>query len=163
MPQRGRFWALQEIWKRRNKDSKPSLPLGRTQQNGKERPPLCGRRTQPLSLTALKNVSHWAGAEPLPLPCCTPFTGAWDPRAPALTALFLCLVVKEIQERKEFLDAMEALGQGKKYQGIILTEISQVGGHQGSREGAAQSVESGVSRNPGRWCRGSWELSRSSS
>jgi hypothetical protein len=36
-------------------------------------------------------------------------------------------VVKEIQERKEFLAAMEALGQGKQYQGIILTEISQVG------------------------------------
>ncbi|KAG3290965.1 UPF0193 protein EVG1 [Ictidomys tridecemlineatus] len=34
-------------------------------------------------------------------------------------------LVKEIQERKEFLDAMEALGQGKKYQGIILAEISQ--------------------------------------
>uniref|UniRef100_A0A8D2CW29 Chromosome 22 open reading frame 23 n=1 Tax=Sciurus vulgaris TaxID=55149 RepID=A0A8D2CW29_SCIVU len=34
-------------------------------------------------------------------------------------------LVKEIQERKEFLDAMEALGQGKKYQGIVLTEISQ--------------------------------------
>ncbi|XP_047407588.1 UPF0193 protein EVG1 isoform X2 [Sciurus carolinensis] len=47
------------------------------------------------------------------------------PRTPALTALSLCLVVKEIQERKEFLDAMEALGQGKKYQGIVLTEISQ--------------------------------------
>uniref|UniRef100_A0A8C5ZQK8 Chromosome 22 open reading frame 23 n=1 Tax=Marmota marmota marmota TaxID=9994 RepID=A0A8C5ZQK8_MARMA len=34
-------------------------------------------------------------------------------------------LVKEVQERKEFLDAMEALGQGKKYQGIILAEISQ--------------------------------------
>ncbi|XP_020029131.1 UPF0193 protein EVG1 isoform X2 [Castor canadensis] len=34
-------------------------------------------------------------------------------------------LVKEIQERKEFLAAMEALGQGKQYQGIILTEISQ--------------------------------------
>lgn len=59
MPQLGHFWVLQEIWKRKNKDSKLSLPLGRTQQNGKERQPLCGRRTQLLSPTALKNVSHW--------------------------------------------------------------------------------------------------------
>lgn len=35
-------------------------------------------------------------------------------------------VVNEVQERKEFLAEMEALGQGKKYQRIILTEISQV-------------------------------------
>ncbi|XP_051480388.1 UPF0193 protein EVG1 [Apus apus] len=34
-------------------------------------------------------------------------------------------LVNEIQERKEFLAEMEALGQGKKYQSIILTEISQ--------------------------------------
>ncbi|KAL1767367.1 hypothetical protein HispidOSU_014692 [Sigmodon hispidus] len=34
-------------------------------------------------------------------------------------------LVKEIQDRKEFLAAMEALGQGKKYRGIILAEISQ--------------------------------------
>uniref|UniRef100_A0A8C6R4X4 RIKEN cDNA 1700088E04 gene n=1 Tax=Nannospalax galili TaxID=1026970 RepID=A0A8C6R4X4_NANGA len=34
-------------------------------------------------------------------------------------------LVKEIQERKEFLSAMEALGQGKQYRGIILAEISQ--------------------------------------
>ncbi|XP_010611502.1 UPF0193 protein EVG1 isoform X2 [Fukomys damarensis] len=34
-------------------------------------------------------------------------------------------LVREIQERKEFLAAMEALGQGRQYQGIILTEISQ--------------------------------------
>ncbi|XP_010958625.1 UPF0193 protein EVG1 isoform X2 [Camelus dromedarius] len=34
-------------------------------------------------------------------------------------------LVKEIQERKEFLADMEALGQGRRYQGIILTEISQ--------------------------------------
>ncbi|KAF4799092.1 hypothetical protein TURU_057661 [Turdus rufiventris] len=34
-------------------------------------------------------------------------------------------LVNEIQERREFLAEMEALGQGKKYQGIILTEISQ--------------------------------------
>lgn len=39
----------------------------------------------------------------------------------------LCAVVKEIQDRKEFLAAMEALGQGKQYRGIILAEISQVG------------------------------------
>ncbi|XP_011819637.1 PREDICTED: UPF0193 protein EVG1 isoform X3 [Colobus angolensis palliatus] len=36
-------------------------------------------------------------------------------------------LVKEIQERKEFLTDMEALGQGKQYRGIILAEISQVG------------------------------------
>lgn len=35
-------------------------------------------------------------------------------------------VVTEIQERKEFLAEMEALGQSKQYRGIILTEISQV-------------------------------------
>ncbi|XP_075283821.1 UPF0193 protein EVG1 isoform X2 [Opisthocomus hoazin] len=34
-------------------------------------------------------------------------------------------LVNEIQERREFLAEMEALGQGKKYQSIILTEISQ--------------------------------------
>lgn len=35
-------------------------------------------------------------------------------------------VVNEVQERKEFLAEMEALGQGKKYRRIVLTEISQV-------------------------------------
>lgn len=49
-----------------------------------------------------------------PLPC-------------ALMAPLLCAVVKEIQDRKEFLAAMEALGQSKQYRGIILAEISQVG------------------------------------
>ncbi|NXE13493.1 EVG1 protein, partial [Lophotis ruficrista] len=34
-------------------------------------------------------------------------------------------LLNEIQERKEFLAEMEALGQGKKYQRIVLTEISQ--------------------------------------
>ncbi|XP_017364448.1 UPF0193 protein EVG1 isoform X1 [Cebus imitator] len=34
-------------------------------------------------------------------------------------------LVKDIQERKEFLADMEALGQGKQYRGIILSEISQ--------------------------------------
>lgn len=34
-------------------------------------------------------------------------------------------LVKEIQDRKEFLAAMETLGQGKQYRGIILAEISQ--------------------------------------
>ncbi|XP_069855588.1 UPF0193 protein EVG1 isoform X1 [Dipodomys merriami] len=34
-------------------------------------------------------------------------------------------LVKEIQDRKEFLTAMEALGQGKQYRGLILAEISQ--------------------------------------
>ncbi|XP_033045026.1 UPF0193 protein EVG1 isoform X6 [Trachypithecus francoisi] len=45
-------------------------------------------------------------------------------------------LVKEIQERKEFLTDMEALGQGKQYRGIILAEISQVGeNNRGSGEG----------------------------
>ncbi|XP_067415567.1 UPF0193 protein EVG1 isoform X2 [Emydura macquarii macquarii] len=34
-------------------------------------------------------------------------------------------LVNEIQERKEFLAEMEALGQSKQHQGIVLTEISQ--------------------------------------
>ncbi|XP_072196682.1 UPF0193 protein EVG1 [Excalfactoria chinensis] len=34
-------------------------------------------------------------------------------------------LVNEVQERREFLAEMEALGQGKEYQRIILTEISQ--------------------------------------
>ncbi|NXF86543.1 EVG1 protein, partial [Eubucco bourcierii] len=34
-------------------------------------------------------------------------------------------LVNEVQERREFLAEMEALGQGKKYQSIVLTEISQ--------------------------------------
>ncbi|XP_031796497.1 UPF0193 protein EVG1 isoform X1 [Sarcophilus harrisii] len=36
-------------------------------------------------------------------------------------------LVKEVRERQEFLAEMQALGQGKQYRGIILTEISQVG------------------------------------
>ncbi|KAL9956561.1 hypothetical protein ACROYT_G038054 [Oculina patagonica] len=34
-------------------------------------------------------------------------------------------VLQEIEDRKSFLDEMEALGQGKKYRPIISTEISQ--------------------------------------
>ncbi|XP_042324590.1 UPF0193 protein EVG1 [Sceloporus undulatus] len=34
-------------------------------------------------------------------------------------------LVNEIQDRQKFLAEMEALGQGKSYHGIILTEISQ--------------------------------------
>ncbi|OXB77512.1 UNVERIFIED_CONTAM: hypothetical protein H355_015804 [Colinus virginianus] len=34
-------------------------------------------------------------------------------------------LLKEVQERREFLAEMEALGQGKKYQRIIFSEISQ--------------------------------------
>ncbi|NWW86390.1 EVG1 protein, partial [Rhynochetos jubatus] len=34
-------------------------------------------------------------------------------------------LVNEVRERKEFLAEMEALGQGKKYRRIVLTEISQ--------------------------------------
>ncbi|XP_047407589.1 UPF0193 protein EVG1 isoform X3 [Sciurus carolinensis] len=75
-------------------------------------------------------------------------------------------LVKEIQERKEFLDAMEALGQGKKYQGIVLTEISQVGGKPGNqaRGGPRAGIRcEGKPQADGGWCRGSREVSRSSS
>lgn len=34
-------------------------------------------------------------------------------------------LVNEIQERRQFLDEMEALGQGKKFRSIVETEISQ--------------------------------------
>ncbi|NXL33397.1 EVG1 protein, partial [Glaucidium brasilianum] len=34
-------------------------------------------------------------------------------------------LVNEVQERREFLAEMEALGQDKKYRSIVLTEISQ--------------------------------------
>ena len=36
------------------------------------------------------------------------------------------LVVKEVDERKEFLQQMKDIGKGDKYQTIIDTEISQV-------------------------------------
>ena len=35
-------------------------------------------------------------------------------------------VLKEIDERREFLEEMEALGQGKNYRAKVMTEISQV-------------------------------------
>ena len=35
-------------------------------------------------------------------------------------------VLKEIEERKEFLSEMEALGKGNEYRNVIQTEISQV-------------------------------------
>ena len=35
-------------------------------------------------------------------------------------------VLEEIEERKEFLEEMEALGQGKNYRAKVMTEISQV-------------------------------------
>lgn len=41
-------------------------------------------------------------------------------------SVFSLSVMNEVRERQEFLAEMEALGQGKKYQRIILTEISQV-------------------------------------
>ena len=34
--------------------------------------------------------------------------------------------MKEIEERRQFLDEMEALGRGKQYRAQIMTEISQV-------------------------------------
>lgn len=36
------------------------------------------------------------------------------------------LVLKEIEERREFLSEMEAIGKGKEYRSKIQTEISQV-------------------------------------
>jgi len=36
------------------------------------------------------------------------------------------IVLKEIEERKQFLSEMEALGRGKEYRNKIQTEISQV-------------------------------------
>ena len=38
----------------------------------------------------------------------------------------MCTVVGEIEERRQFLAEMEALGQGKEYRHKIMTEISQV-------------------------------------
>ena len=35
-------------------------------------------------------------------------------------------ILKEIEERREFLEEMEALGQGKNYRTKLMTEISQV-------------------------------------
>jgi len=35
-------------------------------------------------------------------------------------------VLKEIEERREFLSEMETLGKGKEYRSKIQTEISQV-------------------------------------
>ena len=35
-------------------------------------------------------------------------------------------VAEEIEERRQFLAEMEALGQGKEYHSKIMTEISQV-------------------------------------
>lgn len=35
-------------------------------------------------------------------------------------------VMREIEERREFLEEMEALGRGKDYRNKIMTEISQV-------------------------------------
>jgi len=35
-------------------------------------------------------------------------------------------VLKEIEERREFLNEMEAIGKGKEYRTKIQTEISQV-------------------------------------
>ena len=35
-------------------------------------------------------------------------------------------VMREIEERREFLEDMEALGRGKEYRSKIMAEISQV-------------------------------------
>lgn len=71
----------------------------------------------------------------------------------ALTAPPLCAVVKEIQDRKEFLAAMEALGQGRQYRGIILAEISQVGeptqGEDGSKGEEPQPAPGQLARRQG--------------
>lgn len=41
-------------------------------------------------------------------------------------------ILQEITERKEFLDEMESLGQGKQYRSKIMTEISQVSNYYNS-------------------------------
>ena len=46
--------------------------------------------------------------------------------APCRLLYFSLTVLAEIEERRQFLEEMEAMGQGKKYQTIIETEISQV-------------------------------------
>ncbi|XP_060245049.1 UPF0193 protein EVG1 isoform X1 [Meriones unguiculatus] len=48
-----------------------------------------------------------------------------QPEAPASEMDRFEELVKEIQDRKEFLTAMESLGRGKQYRGIVLAEISQ--------------------------------------
>ena len=40
--------------------------------------------------------------------------------------IVLYIVVEEIEERRQFLSEMEALGQGKEYHSKIMMEISQV-------------------------------------
>lgn len=77
------------------------------------------------------NASSPRGSRLLPPP---PLPGAQRSPLPCtLTPLVACPVVKEIQDRKEFLADMEALGQAREYRGIILAEISQV---EASGEGA---------------------------
>lgn len=56
----------------------------------------------------------------------------------------LCPVVKEIQERKDFLAEMEALGRAKQYRGLILTEISQVGAAVGDGRGCGHHEKNEV-------------------
>ena len=51
-------------------------------------------------------------------------TQLYDNTAIVIGSLFS--VVQLIEERKQFLDDMEKLGQGKKYRSIIAAEISQV-------------------------------------
>ena len=43
-----------------------------------------------------------------------------------LKSFIMLLVQSEIDERRKFLEDMEALGQSGKYRSIIATEISQV-------------------------------------
>lgn len=52
-------------------------------------------------------------------------------------------MVKEIEDRKEFLSDMEALGHGKQFRTIILTEISQVGTHRASGRGHRRAQRKG--------------------
>lgn len=37
---------------------------------------------------------------------------------------YFCLVLKEIEEREQFLNEMKKLGKGKQYEGIIRQEIA---------------------------------------
>lgn len=39
---------------------------------------------------------------------------------------YIWTVVQEINDREQFLNDMESIGQGEKYRQIIQTEISQV-------------------------------------
>ena len=43
-----------------------------------------------------------------------------------MTPKFVLVVVEEIEERRQFLSEMEALGRDKEHHSKIMTEVSQV-------------------------------------